>query len=126
MKDTNRELLDEVIKDRLTRALNNGGDAEEKKATFDEAMMALDRQVKLDEIEASREEQIRNEEVKKDEAKKDRIVRCVEIGVLLLAAPMVETVCKKAYAKMLCEFEKDYTFTTTAGRALSGLFRFKK
>lgn len=126
MKDTNRELLDEVIKDRLTRAMKNGSDADELKAVFDEAMMAIDRQVKLDEIEASRNEQVRNEELKKEEAKKDRIVRVVEIGAVLLAAPVIETICKKAYAKMLCEFEKDYTFTTTAGRALSGLFRFKK
>lgn len=126
MEIKNRELLDEVIENRLTRALQKGDDADEARTIFDEAMMAIDRQVKLDEIEASKNEQVRNEELKKEEAKKDRWVRCAEIGVILLAAPIVDTLCKKAYAKMLCEFEKDYTFTTTAGRSLSGLFRFKK
>ena len=52
-----------------------------------------------------------------------------QIGIFaagLILGPFIESACKRGYARMLCEFEKDYTFTTTAGRQLSGLFRFKK
>lgn len=106
MKKENKALLQEVINDRLNKALSENG--EESKAAFDEAMEAIDRQQTLD----------------KDT--KDRIVKVVEIGAAVLLAPLVEAGCKKAFAHMLCEFEKDYNFTTTAGRSLSGLFKFKK
>lgn len=106
MKKENKALLQEVINDRLNKALSENG--EESKAAFDEAMEAIDRQQTLD----------------KDT--KDRIVKVVEIGAAVLLAPLVEAGCKKAFAHMLCEFEKDYSFTTMAGRSLSGLFKFKK
>ena len=106
MKKENKALLQEVINDRLNKALSENG--EESKAAFDEAMEAIDRQQTLD----------------KDT--KDRIVKVVEIGAAVLLAPLVEAGCKKAFAHMLCEFEKDYNFTTMAGKSLSALFKFRK
>lgn len=106
MKKENKALLQEVINDRLNKALSEN--SEESKAAFDEAMEAIDRQQTLD----------------KDT--KDRIVKVVEIGAAVLLAPLVEAGCKKAFAHMLCEFEKDYNFTTMAGRSLSAIFKFKK
>lgn len=99
-------LLQEVINDRLNRSLSD--DSEEAKVAFNEAMEAIDRQQTLD----------------KD--KKDAIIKAVEIGAAVLLAPLVEAGCKKAFAHMLCEFEKDYNFTTMAGKSLSGLFKFRK
>ena len=99
-------LLQEVINDRLNRSLSD--DSEEAKVAFNEAMEAIDRQQTLD----------------KD--KKDTIIKAVEIGAAVLLAPLVEAGCKKAFAHMLCEFEKDYNFTTMAGKSLSGLFKFRK
>lgn len=107
MKKENKALLEEVINDRLKRALEEENE-EQSQVIFKEAMEAIDRQASLD----------------KD--KKDNIVKYVEIGAAVLLAPLIEAGCKKAFAKIICEFEKDYTFTTSAGRTLSSIFRFKK
>ena len=106
MKKENKKLLDEVIKDRLTKSLGNNPD--EASEAFKEAMEAIDRQNTLD----------------KDN--KDRMVKFVEIGTAVVLAPLIETGCKKAFAHMICEFEKNDSFTTMAGKSLSGLFKFKK
>lgn len=137
MNERNKELLSEVIEDRLERALNSPGDSEEDKYAFNEAMTAIGKQIELDKIEASRQEQIRklnadeinrvrDDEFKKSEARTDRFIQIGIFAAGLVIAPLIEVATKKSYAKLLCEFEKDYTFTTSAGRALSGLFRFKK
>lgn len=105
MKKENKTLLEEVIKDRLERSLDENEKVREE--AFKEAMDAIDRQNEL------------------DKNNKDRIVKVVEIGAAIIAVPLIEAGCKKAFAKMICEFEKDYTFTTSAGKALGNLFRFK-
>ena len=106
MKKENKKLLEEVIKDRLTKSL--GSDPDEASEALKEAMEAIDRQTVLD----------------KDD--KDRIVKFVEIGTAVVLAPLIEVGCKKAFAHMICEFEKNDSFTTMAGKSLSGLFKFKK
>ena len=106
MKKDNKKLLEEVINDRLTKSL--GDNPDEASAAFEEAMQAIDRQNELD----------------KD--KKDRMVKVVEIGMAVVAAPLIEAACKKGFARMICEFEKDYNFTTMAGKSLSSLFKFRK
>ena len=137
MDETNRGLLEKVVENRLNAALQSNADSDDGKTKFKEAMDAVSKQIELDKLDASRqaelervkmehEKNLREEQTKTEEAKKDRMVQVgTFIGGLLLA-PVIEVACKKGYAKMLCEFEKDYTFTTSAGRALSGLFRFKK
>lgn len=107
MNKENRKLLEEVIKDRLEKSLESVSD-EEAKTSFEEAMQAIDRQNTLD----------------KD--KKDRLVKMLEIGTAVVVAPLIEVACKKGFAHMICEFEKDYNFTTMAGKSLSSLFKFKK
>ena len=105
MKKENKKLLEVVIKDRLTKSL---GDSDEASEAFKEAMEAIDRQTVLD----------------KDD--KDRIVKFVEIGTAVVLAPLIEAGCKKAFAHMICEFERNDSFTTMAGKSLSGLFKFRK
>ena len=61
-----------------------------------------------------------------DQAAKDRLIKCGEIALAVIVTPMIEAGCKKAFAKMICDFEKDYNFTTMAGKSLSGIFKFKK
>ena len=106
MNKDNKKLLEEVIKDRLTKAKSDNAD--EAKAAFEDAMQAIDRQTTLD----------------KD--KKDRIVKCVEIGTAVVLAPIIEATCKKAFAQVICDFERDNIFTSMAGKSLSGLFKFRK
>ena len=124
MDEKNRELLGKVIENRLERALFT--DSEEDDRAFKEAMDAVGKQIEIDKMKAEEEKNLREEETKKKEARIDRIVQIAIFGSGLILGPIIEIACKKGYAKMLCEFEKDYTFTTTAGRGLSNLFRFKK
>ena len=106
MNKENKKLLAEVINDRLTKSL--GENPEESSAAFEEAMQAIDRQNEID----------------KD--KKEKILKALEIGTAVVAAPLIEAACKKGFARMICEFEKDYNFTTMAGKSLSSLFKFRK
>lgn len=106
MNKENKKLLAEVINDRLTKSL--GDNPEEASAAFEEAMKAIDRQNDID----------------KD--KKEKIIKVLEIGTVVVVAPLIEAACKKGFAHMICEFEKDYNFTTMAGKSLSTLFKFKK
>lgn len=50
-------------------------------------------------------------------------LRVLEIAAAVVVAPILEHKFRKGFAKMICEFEKDYNFTTTAGRSLSKLFK---
>lgn len=121
MLKKNRDLLEEVTQNRLEEALSSTDD-DKKAAAFKEAMEALNKQIEISKIDASNDE----EESKLKEAKKDRIIRCVELGATVLLTPVLDYAFKKSFAKIICSFEKDYTFTTTAGKTFGGLFRFKR
>ena len=75
--------------------------------------------------EMDKEKQTNDEEYRKKESKRNFWIRVGEIAVIAFVAPGIQHVSKKAFAKMICNFEKDYTFTTSAGRSLGSLFRFK-
>ena len=107
MRKENRKLLEEVTKDRLETALTSE-DEEKKKEAFKEAMEAVSKQTDI------------------SNAWKDRIIKCAEIGATVLLVPTIDYFFKKKFSERICNFEKDYTFTTTAGKSLGGLFRFKK
>lgn len=110
MNTENRELLEKVIKMKLEESLEEGHED-----SFEEAMAAIDRQIELDKVDNDK----KNEKVNK-------LIKGVEIGTAVLIVPIIEVACKQKYARMICEFEKNDIFTTTPGRALNGLFKFKK
>ena len=206
MNNENQKLLEEVIQDRLNKALSESGEYPE---ALEDAIKAIDRQLKIDDkkleiekeqmkhnfevsknaeqykheiererikhkYELDREEQKQEHEINRDDnhfdhevtkekmkhrfdieletekqnfirvenakdrtleeekIKADKIdkiqnraVKLIEIGALCVAVPLIDGYFKTNFAKMLCEFEKEYTFTTTAGRSLSSLFKFK-
>ncbi len=144
MDDKNRKLLESVIEDRLKQAEISQPGSEEGKQVFKEAMEALGKKIELDKIEVSHDEQveklkIENERLKterdknlRDEAaeKKEAIIGySIQVGLFLLGMTLGEYLDyrkKMGFAKEICEFEKDYTFTTQAGKGTSGLFRWKK
>lgn len=106
MKNENKKLLDQVINTKLEETLSSE-DPEESEKSFEEAMKAIS---------------IQNDVAR---SKKDRIIKCIEIGAGIVLVPTVEFLFRRAFAKDICEFEKEYTWTTSAGRGLSSLFRFK-
>lgn len=137
MDGQNKELLNKVLTNRLTKVLSTQTETEEDKQAFKEAMDASSRLIEIEKIEVSHREAVekmeaeekrdlRNETVKISEAQKDRIVQVGIFVAGMVVSPLIERWVKMGYAKVLCEFEKDYTFTTAAGKSLSGLFRFKK
>lgn len=127
MTKRNMELLDEVIKNRLEQVQHPNAESEEDKQAFREAMEALNKRIELEKIEAARQEQISNEVVKVEESKKDRWLQIILFAGTAILVPVVQHISTSSHMKKLCNFEKDYTFTTSAGRSLaSGLFRFKK
>ena len=77
-----------------------------------------------DELNYYRDKEKAELEAKK--ARNEMLIKGIEIAAAVIVAPLIDTRCKTAFAHMLCEFEKDYNFTTMAGRSLSGLFKFKK
>lgn len=111
----NAKVLAKANKKCLETAMNLGLDTDEGRAAYKLAMDGIDREAKFN-----------DEELRKKETKNNNIMRGIEIGAGILLTPIIEFATKKVFAKMICNFEKDYTFTTSAGRSLSGFFRFKK
>lgn len=81
---------------------------------------------KMKELNVNKKIEEAKMKLENDQAAKDRLIRCGEIALAVIVTPMIEAGCKKAFAKMICDFEKDYNFTTMAGRSLSSIFKFKK
>lgn len=81
---------------------------------------------KLKELNVTKKIEEAKMKLENDQAAKDRLIKCGEIALAVIVTPMIEAGCKKAFAKMICDFEKDYNFTTMAGKSLSTIFKFKK
>lgn len=138
MTKENMELLDEVIKNRLEQVQYSDAESKEDIHAFKEAMEALSKRIELEKIEASHQEQIRKIEIEKErnlhddavkveEAKKDRWLQIALFAGGAVIVPIVGYVIDRSNMKALCNFEKDYTFTTSFGRGFaSKLSRFKR
>ena len=77
-----------------------------------------------DELNYYREKEKAELEAKK--ARNEMLIKGIEIAAAVIVTPLIDMRCKTTFAQMLCEFEKDYNFTTMAGKSLSGLFKFRK
>ena len=106
--------LEAVVKDRIEKASDENLSQDEKEAAFEEAMKATDRFIELC-------------NVKSDKDKKwDKVLKYVELFAVPLALATVEFLFKMRFTKTVCNFEKDYTFTTRAGQSVSQFFKFRK
>lgn len=112
---SNKELLEKVVKSRLEDSISKNMDPEDKKTAFKEAMEAMDRQIEMERALTATKEQ-----------KYNRYIRYAEVGIPVLLFTAGVFVDRKNI-KDLCNFEKDYTFTTTAGRSWANkLFKSRK
>ena len=131
-----KELMGTVAAERLDYARNcdAGDDAGDK--AFEQGITAFKAYVEMAKIddahneeidrrELEREKQLREEELKRETAKKDRWMKGIEIGLVVVAAPIIGMVCNKNLAKFICKAEQFETFTSTAGRSLGKMFKFK-
>lgn len=110
-----KNLLEETVKKRLEEIAGDSITEEEKKQAFDEAMKAADRVIEIEKVEAE-----------KDGKKTNWILKVAEMAAVPALLTCLEYVFKMRFTKTVCNFEKDYTFTTQAGRSISQFFRFKR
>lgn len=128
----NIKLLEDVIKNRLEIA-EDDVESEESKRAFKEAMEAIDKMIQLEKLEVSKLEVENKERLEREkfdktnrEQKKNDILRIVEVVAVPVGLFVMDCLFKRYYMRSVCNFEKDYTFTTTPGKSISGLFKFKK
>lgn len=108
-----KELLEEVVKDRLERSLNAPSE-EEKDNAFEEAMKATDRCIEIEKVESDQQTQ-----------KVNRIIKIIEIAAVPVALAGLNYLFKKDFLKDVMRFEREDTFTGSGGRSVSSWFRFR-
>lgn len=175
MRNTNYEMLNELLQDRLETALAEITNEDDYNGrAFNEAMklaetinildknnvdmMKLEKELtnkleiedkknevqnKKNELEIEAKKQVDNEKLKlekeklsldskksvmnnnleQDKLRTQRILKAVELTAAVILTPMIDNKFRTKFAKLICNFEKDYNFTTTAGRSLSKLFK---
>ena len=131
-----KELLELVVCELLEKSRDEDLPEAQKKQIFEEAMKATDRYIEVSKMETKRIVEIgkmettRSVELSKIESDKEKklnqALKYVELIGIPVALMAVDFAFKMRYTKTVCNFEKDYTFTTQAGRSISQFFRFKK
>ena len=58
-------------------------------------------------------------------AEKDQYIRIATFAAGLILAPILETVCKRELARFIGTVEQMEYFTSSAGKSISGWFRWK-
>ena len=89
------------------------------KAKIEEERLTIER----DRLNADVQNSCIENDIERSKNNSQTALRVLEIAAAVVVAPIVEHKFRKGFAKMICEFEKDYNFTTTAGRSLSKLFK---
>lgn len=93
--------------------------SDDTKAKIERERLTIER----DRLNADMQNSCIEHNIEKSKNNSQTALRVLEIAAAVVVAPIVENKFRKGFAKMICEFEKDYNFTTTAGRSLSKLFK---
>ena len=99
---------------------------EDKNRKFQMELEESKQEFEMNKVEVMHENELEKAKLEAKQAKLNTAIKAVEIVAAVAIAPLIDFRCKETFAHMLCEFEKDYNFTTMAGRSLSALFKFKK
>lgn len=114
----------DLEKEEVKSNLDSGRDAMNRSFQMELEKMKQEFELHRDELNYYREKEKAELEAKK--TRNEMLIKGIEIAAAVIVTPLIDMRCKTTFAHMLCEFEKDYNFTTMAGRSLSGLFKFKK
>lgn len=132
-----KELLAEVAADRLQYALECKPDDEDyDDQAFDEGITAVKAYTELMKADDAHSEELGRQELeekkqesdkefKMSESTKEKIMKGIELGCVVVITPVIGYLSNKGLAKFLCKAEQFETFTTTAGRSLGKMFKFK-
>lgn len=151
MQRRNKQLLEKVVATKLKNSLDESLDEKTRNENFQQAMRAAEILSETDKVENEttkvETEKIRalNDKDKieiesnraKNESKTadndirkvriDHIIRIAELGATIVIIPLIDYGFKTKYATMICDFEKDSSLISTAGRNLSQLlFKSKR
>ena len=107
MTSENEKLLERVINTKLQEALN-GGDSE----------IVVKLMQQSNEAKKAKKED--------EHYKIDVAVKLAEIAIIGIGVPVIDIAAKNHFAKMCMQFELTDSFTTTPGRSMSSLFRWKR
>ena len=107
-------------------ALDENVDSKERAIAHKMEMDATDRLMKLEEAEKKALLDNAKHEHALVEQKKANVIKWVEVVGVPVGILVLDHLFKRVYMVMVNDFEKDYTYTTSAGKAISGLFKFKK
>lgn len=132
MDERNRELMQEVLQDRLEKSINTSLEAEERNVAFEQAMKIADRQAKIYESDIVYDDQIKKLEhekekleTEKSENKKNRWIKAGEIFVMAIVVPTMYLVANKALIKDVGTVEQMEHYGSTPGRSLGKMFSFR-
>ena len=149
MNEKNRKLLEKVIEKKLDES-SSASSLEERDKAFRDALSAIDRSNESLKLENSKTEleskielekeklefekeckkiehkfKVTDNDFREKEHKKNFIIRTIEVAVVPVGLCIINIISRNRFAKKICLFEKDYTFTTTPGRSLKDVFKFK-
>ena len=96
---------------------------EEKRQSFESVRDDKNIKCEMDKKAIDKEIELAKIKSQKDSNRVEKAIKLIEIGAVVIATPLIGLKCNTLFAKTICEFEKDYTFTSTAGKTLSKLFK---
>lgn len=149
MNEKNRKLLEKVIEKKLDE-ISSANTQEDRDKAFRDALSAIDRSNESLKLENSKTEleskielekekfefekeckknehkfKITDNDFREKEYKKNFLIRTIEVAIVPVGLCVINIISRNRFAKKICLFEKDYTFTTTPGRSLKEVFKFK-
>ena len=96
---------------------------EEKRQSFESVRDDKNIKCEMDKKAIDKEIELAKIKSQQNSNRSEKAIKLIEIGATLVVAPLIGLKCNTLFAKTICEFEKDYMFTTTAGKTLSKLFK---
>ena len=96
---------------------------EEKRQSFESVKDDKNIKCEMDKKAIDKDIELAKIKSQKDSNRVEKAIKLIEIGAVVIATPLIGLKCNTLFAKTICEFEKDYTFTSTAGKTLSKLFK---
>lgn len=79
--------------------------------------------IESEKLRLDNQKSVNNYNLEQDKLRTQRLLKVLEVTAAVVLTPMIDNKFRTKFAKLICNFEKDYNFTTTAGRSLSKLFK---
>lgn len=126
--------------ERLDLALKKKPTDEEGKAAYQQALSAFNAYIEMAKVDDAHEEQTarreleerkmereeaREAECQKKQRRHDIMLKGIEIGAMVLVAPLIKHICNRSNIKLIGQVEQMEMFTSTPGRTLGKMFDWR-